>query len=74
MAFPINGSFPERGLESDVFVKEKEGRPAKGNHLVRLAFLLSKIFYSSIIYFLICNQSVSFIVVSFYPKLALKKV
>ena len=54
------------------FYQVRDGRAAEGQPFGKLGFLLRKLFYLSI-FFLICNQSVSFIVVSFDPKLALKK-
>jgi hypothetical protein len=53
------------------FYQVRDGRAAEGQPFGKLVFLLRKLFYLSI-FFLICNQSVSFIVVSFDPKLALK--
>lgn len=54
------------------FYQVRDGRAAEGQHFGKLGFSLRKLFYLSI-FCLICNQSVSFIVVSSDPKLTLKK-
>jgi len=54
------------------FYQVRDGQAAEGQPVGKLGFLLRKLFYLSI-FFLICNQSVSFIVVSFDPKLVLKQ-
>jgi len=53
------------------FYQARDGRVAKRQPFGNLGFLLRKLFYLSI-FCLMCNQSVSFIVVSSDPKLTLK--
>jgi hypothetical protein len=54
------------------FYQVRDGRAAEGQPFGNLGFLLRELFYLSI-FCLRCNQSVSFIVISFDPKLTLKK-